>query len=162
MTRRWLRCALLPAILAAVSSCSYAWRYVVVNNTMLPMTLEYRLRPDSADACPQCQVGYHVPTPRWITVDSTTSSGYCWKRADFTEYTVLLDGRDLRFQVSVPPAGMVEIYEHTSLDDYRKIPFRLVAVEATAGEHQVSSEGEALKPLFRKQKYWYALRIAPS
>jgi hypothetical protein len=132
MTRRALLFASLSVILAAVSSCSYGWRYVVVNNSLLPMRLEYRLRPDSADACPRCQLGFAVPQPRWIAVDSATSSGYCWKDADSAEYTVELDGRDLRFQISVPPAGMVEIYEH------------------------------ALKRMFRKQTYWYALKVVPS
>jgi len=66
------------------------------------------------------------------------------------------------FQLSVPPGGMVEIYEHSSLDDHRHIPFRLVALEAIAGEHRATGQGEAAKRLFRKQAYWYALKITES
>jgi hypothetical protein len=162
MTKRVLLYPLLAVIVAAVGSCSYGWRYVVINNSLAPLTLEYRLRPDTADVCPQCRLGFALPQPRWITADSTTTSGYCWSRADSTEYTVSLDGADLHFQLSVAPGGMVEIYEHTSLDDYRHIPFRLVALNAIAGQRSVSGQGQALKEVFRKQAHWYALRITES
>jgi hypothetical protein len=162
MIRRLILCLILAAIVAGVGSCSYGWRYVVVNQSLMTVALEYHLRPDSADACPACQHGFSVPKPRWITRDSTTTSGYCWRSADSTEYTVAFDGRDLHFQLSVPAAGMVEIYEHTSLDDYRHIPFRLITLQATSDTQRVSAEGELLKRLFRKQAHWYALLISDS
>jgi hypothetical protein len=162
MTNRRLLNASLVVTLAAVGSCSYGWRYVVVNVSLTPLVLEYTLRPDSADACQTCRFGFSVPRPRWITADSTASSGYCWRTADSTEYTVAVDGQDLRFRLSVPPAGMVEIYEHTSLDDYRHIAFRLIRLQATTSTQRLSAEGEALKRLFRKRAHWYALKIADS
>jgi hypothetical protein len=159
MVKRALFYSLFPMIVVALGSCSYGSRYVVINSSPLPLALEYRLRPDTADACPKCRLGFAVTQPRWITADSTTASGYRWCSADSTEYRMGLGRSNLRFQLSVPPGGMVEIYEHTSLDDYRHIPFRLIALEATVGGHRVSGEGEAAKRLFRKQAHWYALKI---
>ena len=165
MIKRALFYPFLVVIMAAVGSCSYGWRYVVINSSLVPLALEYRLRPDTADVCAACRLGFAVSQPRWITADSTNASGYCWSSADSTEYTVRLDGPDLHFQLSVPPGGMVEIYQHTSLDDYRHIPFRLVALEVGQGEHRVTGQGEAAKGLFlfrKKQGYWYALEITES
>jgi hypothetical protein len=125
---------LLLATSAGVGSCSYAKRYMVVNRSDGAAIVEYRIRPDSAaDSCPRCQLGYVVQKTRWITLDENGSPR--WLPCDSTAYTMTRSEREMVVQFSLPAQRVVEIYEHTSLDDYRGTPFRLISVQVQSGAH---------------------------
>jgi hypothetical protein len=121
--------------------------------------LEYRFRPDSAaDFCPRCSFGYSVPKPRWITLDAGGSPR--WLPCDSVDYSVSWEAPEIIVRLSLPAQRIIEIYQHTDLDDYRGTPFRLIAVQVQSDSEHLAASGGLVRTLFRKHsKFGYVLTI---
>jgi hypothetical protein len=155
-----LRVLALGAALC-LTSCQYSWRYVFANDAAGAVTLTYRIRADTSDICSQCQSGFwRLSKPVWIVQDSLRPKAHHRQAASPTEYSATREGQVVIFRLTVPPGSKVVIYEHSSSDEFRGIPFRLVSLEAVSEGQRLAATGDVLKTLFRRDRsYGYVLTI---